>query len=1052
MKNFSTSKFKDFAHLLQSNWEYPVLCFLSIVYFNLNNKLQFSLDNLYLARNSDAWINFGFMLFPKNSFSLAPTRYLYDRLSWEFPGFILNSIFSPVQAHFLMHLSFLVIAIISFYYIASHFFSRKSALITTLLLISCTPFLIAMGSNYVDSPVITFFLLTVAIIVTTFNEQKLNIKMFSGGIFFASMIISQPVSFLIFIVPICGTYYLVSKNFRKIPHVFSLIYFSIGSLVTTAFFSIAFYFLTGSFSFLNSTLLFILKYNIEPNPWYRPWFYWLEPVHYLVLIIFILSIITCAGFMYKLKRQCHNPNVLFLLYIIVACSYFLFWQFKPNPGPMFKNIFVYMLIPLVFLSICVFLNLYIKKIKKTTFIILISFEVILMFSPYGLNAISDGFFKLLTKTVTKNFQLLIILMFIAFLLLIYLSLSNHLIKKQIIQVTSFFLCAVILINLMLFNIVSAPSQYDDEYSPTQFDSFENGFLAVTDTNKIFYTELYPFDQKRIWYNETEKDRSGNYYGGIFKTINYMVMIQKLPLPEYDLKNITKLGSNFNQQNNHINEIIFLSTDPDIFLNVHNEFQLKNQTITLVKEVNVIRSKINFNITVIKINPLFESENALADTNYLSPSTLKQIIASEYPEIDNQNITDWKKVNILRDWAYEHTDHTFTLSESLDSDPTFRYYQKNAPEIYSAFLNDQGGVACGGAAYALHQLYEMYGYQSYVVSVGDPTFSNHTSHAITLVQISQSGKPILSIQDAYFDLTITDENNSPVDFLEVVKLLNKDKYGSLNVLYGSKKPVDIIINKTSDYSSLFSRTSWRIVEDNKSINITPSLFKIKIQKNLERYEDSMRIYYDKQNVNIKSPYFNSTYPALSLIRHPFSIVHNQNPDHQLMKKVECIIDSNCIYEPLTEARFKQFSPMINITFDDDLKNKFEIHCVSGKCYKQADSGNLIYMPGSNSDYIVSKFISLPMNLTNEQTFVTSVTYDSTEPLTRTPEIYIQNSDYDIVSNDLNDYIFSNVSHGDLSLVNEFDLHPGDKSIRILIQSPNNQECLLPNEIEIYSKDL
>jgi hypothetical protein len=597
--------------------------------------------------------------------------------------------------------------------------------------------------------------------------------------------------------------------------------------------------------------------------------------------------------------------------------------------------------------------------------------------------------------------------------------------------------------LTLFNIVAVPELFIDN-PKYQIDSFENGFLSVVETNQIIYKETELADKRVVWYNQTETDNNGKYLGGLYETIGYTTFSYGYNFPEYDLNNLTKICSDSEKPICENTKLIILSTDPSIFLKVQKNFQMKNQSVLLLKNENVKNGKVNFNITIVKF--LQNNNIWVGDSNksQMTSDSLKRIIASEYPQINNQNITDWERVNILRDWAYEHTDYSGDAF-NLDSNSSFNYYQKQAPQLYAAFLNDQGGVACSGDAYALQQLYEMYGFKSDVVSVGDPIIGNHTSHAVTLVKIYQNNKSLLTIQDSYFGLTLMDNQKNPLDFFELIELLNEERYSDVVIKFGTQRLKDMILLNTD---IPLVKKGWANVEENTTVQLSDNIVKIKVQMSLEKFENISRNYYNESQ--IKSPFFNITYPYLMLYKNPYSIIRNQNPDLQLMKTVESITDGTCLYEPLTESSLNQFIPIINLTFGNDFEDKFEINCTLGNCYKKTETGDIIYTPGSDSDHIASNFFSLPVNLINEQIFVTSVTYDAQENLSRIPEIHIQNSDYNIISDDLNDYIFLNTSNGNLFYINEFYLPPGNKSFRILIQSPSNQETLLPQEIYLYSK--
>jgi len=292
---------------------------------------------------------------------------------------------------------------------------------------------------------------------------------------------------------------------------------------------------------------------------------------------------------------------------------------------------------------------------------------------------------------------------------------------------------------------------------------------------------------------------------------------------------------------------------------------------------------------------------------LTQFALKSFIASEYPEINNYNITDWEKVSILREWAYEHTPHTRTLV--LDDDPRNMYYQQNATGLYSLFAEGKGGVWCGGTGYALHQLYEMYGFTSYVASTGDPIRANYSGHVLTLVQINQSNKSILTVQDAYFDVTLVDRNNNPADILNVSELLRDNRFSDVNIHYGNPRPKDKILLENESQNDVF----------NSRIKLPNNLVKIKFQMDLQDYENQTRLTYEHQPIDQRSPYTDENYPYLGFFKNIYLIVRNQTVDYSLLAKVKCASDITCDTVPpevITNLTNTTYAPTyINWTWTD-----------------------------------------------------------------------------------------------------------------------------------------
>lgn len=174
------------------------------------------------------------------------------------------------------------------------------------------------------------------------------------------------------------------------------------------------------------------------------------------------------------------------------------------------------------------------------------------------------------------------------------------------------------------------------------------------------------------------------------------------------------------------------------------------------------------------------------------SKLKTIVADEYPQMNNLNITDFEKVNAIRQFVAEHNDwgnHEFQLDER------WGYYTMTAPELYDLFLTDTGGTLCSGTAHELQQFYEMYGYSSYMVYSGKPSVFTHAS---TIVNISYNGKYVWSVQDAHVDETYTTVDGAPIDYFEMLRMLRNNDTSEIITVVGNSER-DYFINSTEPIS-------------------------------------------------------------------------------------------------------------------------------------------------------------------------------------------------------------------------------------------------------------
>ncbi|MFC1704790.1 hypothetical protein ACFLZ6_00500 [Nanoarchaeota archaeon] len=166
--------------------------------------------------------------------------------------------------------------------------------------------------------------------------------------------------------------------------------------------------------------------------------------------------------------------------------------------------------------------------------------------------------------------------------------------------------------------------------------------------------------------------------------------------------------------------------------------------------------------------------------------LRQLILAEFPEIANPKISDLEKVNMIRDWAAANTDlsakREFNLDVINNSNPYssfFDYYNQDAPSIYSAFMDDKGGVWCAGTTYALARLYDLFGFESVMVHLDIPEGIGF--HAFNLVKIEDKKKEIFSIQDAYFNITYVHKDGTNMGYFELIELLQERKHNEVTVM-------------------------------------------------------------------------------------------------------------------------------------------------------------------------------------------------------------------------------------------------------------------------------
>lgn len=184
--------------------------------------------------------------------------------------------------------------------------------------------------------------------------------------------------------------------------------------------------------------------------------------------------------------------------------------------------------------------------------------------------------------------------------------------------------------------------------------------------------------------------------------------------------------------------------------------------------------------------------------------LKQLISKNYPWIKYEK-NEFIKVNLLRQYTYENVD----MGKPLLG-PEFN--KKSALELLTAFFQDKGGMMCRGHAFTLMKIYEVFGFRSYVLSMGRPNIVNHS---LVLVETNYNGHKILSIQDPYFNITYIHQDGFPLDYFEFLSILKAKRHNLIKIQKGVIKKKDILRFKSSNI-----RHSWNWGNDIEFSKILP----------------------------------------------------------------------------------------------------------------------------------------------------------------------------------------------------------------------------------------
>lgn len=208
--------------------------------------------------------------------------------------------------------------------------------------------------------------------------------------------------------------------------------------------------------------------------------------------------------------------------------------------------------------------------------------------------------------------------------------------------------------------------------------------------------------------------------------------------------------------------------------------------------------------------------------------LKEIVTNDIPEITNAT-NDWQRVNLLREWGHSNIDWS-SRKALLDQDKSFNFYDKSAVDIFSAFFQDKGGVMCGGTAYSLKKLYQLFGFKAYAYDMGKPGVM---THVVTLVEIKFQNSVKLVVQDATFDITYADNQGEPLDYFDLLSLLSSHKHEAINIIYGKSENGDFLLHPDdkSQYSQIIS------LKDSPFVVLESGLLKFRSRLTLSSFDRS-----------------------------------------------------------------------------------------------------------------------------------------------------------------------------------------------------------------------
>lgn len=156
--------------------------------------------------------------------------------------------------------------------------------------------------------------------------------------------------------------------------------------------------------------------------------------------------------------------------------------------------------------------------------------------------------------------------------------------------------------------------------------------------------------------------------------------------------------------------------------------------------------------------------------------MRDIVIKAKPEILDKDMSDFERVNRIREWVNEQV---VWSPRPVDGRLRIEINKKTALEMYRIFNKNKNWFDCGTYSVFLLKVYELFGYESYVLDIGK---DNQFKHSVVLVSIKDGAEFKFAVEDPYYNLTYVSAHSTPFDVMELARLIKE-------------KPDEIIIKKS-----------------------------------------------------------------------------------------------------------------------------------------------------------------------------------------------------------------------------------------------------------------
>jgi hypothetical protein len=330
---------------------------------------------IYNANGVDAWSYYGHFFNWPDLVALHPYDYIGTRLSFIVPGYIINTLFNPIEANIVFNLLIYWSSTFAFYAILKKLTTVRIAFFTTLLFATHVAFVSASGWTYVDGAGIAYLLLATFCLLYGITAQKYRaVWLVVAGMMFANLFYTN---LFLAIFGVSLFYLFVRLNTQK-DYIALTAWAAAGFIamtVTLGFISSAF---GNDFLFFMPSIEFMTNQvqNLDTDPVVptRPW---LPFADHIVLPFFAVLIV----FLNIRAKQGFYAREISIYYLIVFAS-FLVLQFVGIRVLQVRFYTTYLL-PSSFLVLGVYLDYMLQSLNTRQFTLVMIGGVLVSILPFA---------------------------------------------------------------------------------------------------------------------------------------------------------------------------------------------------------------------------------------------------------------------------------------------------------------------------------------------------------------------------------------------------------------------------------------------------------------------------------------------------------------------------------------------------------------------------------------------------------------------------------------------------------------------------------------------